>query len=352
MTTYGVSSNGGKTYRVPHRSNVRMDDSGVYADGVRISPTGLSQTNSCCAIGRGAVAAWGYSVEVPRSSDPLAGSGIVNMGTWTMSGNASVNGMSMRGGSSEPDVVWVSHKIVNGPSRTVVGDHNSVNGANVEVYGNHNTVVGPNARVYGNFNTVDGVNATVRGDDCTVSGINVRCTGLRCHVVGTNSRLMSKSADLESYPPPAEPPKRMKRQESDRVRPQSSETAASRSPPPKKSAKATTDKPTEKSVRPVEETKVAEKTPPPESKAPQVRDATDIAANTEMAADEPVESDDKTACKICMERKSQLAPVECKHLCLCFHCAAEMISGSRARDGLKCPMCNGPIERKMEHIFA
>ena len=64
-----------------------------------------------------------------------------------------------------------------------------------------------------------------------------------------------------------------------------------------------------------------------------------------------IEKDEETGtipCVICDDKKSQLAPLECGHLCLCFACADKIIKSSPPH---RCPKCRKAIKKKMFRVF-
>jgi len=69
---------------------------------------------------------------------------------------------------------------------------------------------------------------------------------------------------------------------------------------------------------------------------------------TEML-DDIKTSKEEEFCVVCMENKKQLAPQECGHLCLCFHCTEVLMNKKDAV--FSCPICKVVIKKKMNRIF-
>jgi hypothetical protein len=98
-----------------------------------------------------------------------------------------------------------------------------------------------------------------------------------------------------------------------------------------------------KTVGPAERTRCYASRAEPEPK-PVVKSVLE----TEFLKDEGASSE-ADACIVCMDRKKQLASIECGHVLFCFACARVMIA-THGTD-IKCPICARPIASKMLKVF-
>lgn len=208
---------------------------------------------------------------------------------------------------------FVSGATINRNDVTVVGDRNTVVGNDAVVYGDDNVVIGNDAKVYGIRNRVNGNDAEVHGDYCSVIGNDCEVEEMHCSITGCDSKLKERHVDLSKYPRPTESKEKDHRKR-DR------EGGHRQQPPPEK-------------VREKEQPK---------------KEDMDIVSMTEMGKDDKAGTE--PACVVCLENKKQLAPTECKHLCLCFGCAKKLIDMKDS--DVKCPLCNIVIKRKMIRIYA
>lgn len=292
--------------------------------------------------------------------------------------------------------VWGSNNQLFGNNMEVHGHYNVVQGDQCIVEGNNNTISGSKCIIRGNFAKAYGRFCEVFGEQCGLVGDDGLMEGALAHSVGQRNIVNKKrilkvmapndytygydpslvakvfTEDVQDYEKEKE---RHRQQLSADMKQQDIKEKPKQEnvqPPTATPAKAEKNEPIEISddekgtrKRKAEEPAAAAETKEPPkkkqkktkkilfSKLRKIFDNEDekVSEAPDVSVGPPLSPDSKKskACVVCKVNEKRLLMQECKHFCLCFGCARQLIdkAKSEGKDHVLCPCCGTKIIKKM-----